>query len=363
MVGAINSESRSDDALPVCLGCGNPNRLVNLWDMLRYAIRDLYGLLLWIEHTTNWTYAEERRRGSVAIIDQREQKTISDQVLCIRKHCVEMELHDAIPAVDELSGHLDQMSLGECRGHLLGIRRMLTAALENRVFMYVPTRFAKYAQPSQRPANPAAFQHIWAAHGGAPVSTPSLQTKTPSPTKQALWLARAPFGELVWQHFKGARYDAQEVSLCLIAGVWTAAIFHMMRVVEWGVRALGEDLGVRKIREAVRVKVSIAPQRKVKKQPAYKLKPIDHCTWEMIQGHLRKKADGRLGKLRPGPSKDQKQAFYATVFQSFHGFRDAWRNHVMHSREVFKEEDAIRVLGYVEDFMKTLAQPATKNVQ
>ena len=50
MLASVHSESRSDDALPVCLGASeNPYRLVSLWDMIKaygHALSTLASILL-----------------------------------------------------------------------------------------------------------------------------------------------------------------------------------------------------------------------------------------------------------------------------------------------------------------------------
>jgi hypothetical protein len=314
--------------------------------MVRYAIRDLHTLLLWMDHMSNYTTGQERyRQNDGAMLNKSEKDAIAAQMPCIRKHFVELELHDSLPALDEFTQAVESpgVSLGECRGRILSIRRILTDALQDRAFMYVPIRYAWYAGSIQRP-HPA---------GSGPLFAPSPFTSMTFGTDQGT----QPFGKLVHRKFEKARYDAEQVSLCLLAGAFTAAIFHMMRVVEWGVRALGEDLSVRRIKEVVKPKQTsmVASQRPPKQKPIYHLKPLENCTWETMQGYLRKQADKRLAKLRPGPAKDEKQAFYSTVFQNFHGFREAWRNHVMHTRMDFREPDAIEVLSCVNRFMNMLA--------
>ena len=120
--------------------------------MTRYGVRDLHTLLLWIDHMANFTTGQENyRQGQAVILNDGEKKSVVQQVGCLRKHFTELELADALGLCDDLEGGVGRMTLGECRGHLLGIRRVLTDALEKRVFMYVPVRVAKYARSAQCP--------------------------------------------------------------------------------------------------------------------------------------------------------------------------------------------------------------------
>jgi hypothetical protein len=110
------------DTLPVCLGFENPCRLEgqrriwSLLDLTRYAVRDLHTLLLWIDHMANYTRGQEPYRyGESAVLNKGETDSILQQMTCVRKHFVELELTDAIPALDDLTSRIHGMNLGECR--------------------------------------------------------------------------------------------------------------------------------------------------------------------------------------------------------------------------------------------------------
>jgi hypothetical protein len=294
--------------------------------MVRYAVRDLHGLLVWIDRTVAYTYRQERKRqGEHALLSQGERETVSRQMNCVKKHFIELQLLDSSPAIDELTASLEIMQLGELRGHLLGIRRILVDALDKRVFMYIPEELSSYAEP---------FREIT---GGIPLGAGERFTWVSPPRDPAV----KPFGDVVFNVFDKARYDSEQVALCIVAGASTAAVFHMMRVVEWGMRALGKNLAMQMVKDQTRTGI--------------KLTPIENLTWEKLHNQLRSKADKRIAKLRPGPAKDKRQGFYSSIFHDFHGFREAWRNHVMHTRAEVDEAEAMRVLGHVHRFMTELA--------
>ena len=303
----------------------------SLLDMIRYAVGDLHCLLLWIERMVLHTHREERTRfGIYAALNEDERKTVANQISCIRKQLASLESTDSLAACDGFTDSLNSqrsspMTLGECRGQLVGLREMLTDALRKRFFMYVPIRVAQFAKSNQAPVT---------------IPAPSINP-----------LSIRPLGDEVYEKFKDARFDAQQFALCIVAGASTAAVFHMMRVVEWGVRALGKDLGLRKIKDVYKPK----PGGSLK-TPKVKLTPIENATWEKIQGQLRNKVDKRLSRLRPGPAKDRKSAYYSSILEDFNGFKDAWRNHVMHTRLQCKDGEELRVLSYVDRFMKSLAE-------
>ncbi len=53
------------------------------------------------------------------------------------------------------------------------------------------------------------------------------------------------FGALVWIAFPSAREDTKSAGNCLAVGLDTAAVFHSMRIVEHGIRALAKHLGLK----------------------------------------------------------------------------------------------------------------------
>src|SRR5579859_1671308 len=115
-----------------------PRQIWSLLDMIRYAVRDLHGLLLWTEHMIGFTYSQENFRfGDAAFLTVKEKELVAQQVTCIRKHFQSLEVQDAFGVCDEFGIKLkhENVNLGECRGYLLSLRRMLTDSLEKRVFM------------------------------------------------------------------------------------------------------------------------------------------------------------------------------------------------------------------------------------
>jgi hypothetical protein len=57
------------------------------------------------------------------------------------------------------------------------------------------------------------------------------------------------FGDAVYENFPSARGDIRDAGNCLAAGLNTAAVFHLMRVVELGLRALAKKLHVKKVKK------------------------------------------------------------------------------------------------------------------
>lgn len=159
------------------------------------------------------------------------------------------------------------------------------------------------------------------------------------------WLIDNPkaFGEEVSTKFPNAVPDIVGAANCLAADCNTAAVFHLMRAVEWGLRALAVNLGLRRL--------------KTRRKPGapVKLTPLSHAQWEEIMNQLHPRVDAKLNKLRPGPVKQALQEFYVPLLQDVRGFRDGFRIHTMHSRREYTASQAVDQFNHVQNFMQRLA--------
>ncbi len=143
------------------------------------------------------------------------------------------------------------------------------------------------------------------------------------------------FGEKVSKAFPSIYPELICAGNALAADLGTAAVFHLMRVAERGMRVLAWDR-----------RVSIVGN-----------KPLELQQWQDILSGVQKKVD--LITQWPnslGLAKTQAEEFYNGAMGEFRGFKDAWRNHVMHDRKSYNFDEARGILAHVERFMKTLAQ-------
>ncbi len=155
--------------------------------------------------------------------------------------------------------------------------------------------------------------------------------------KSQLW------GDAVDAAFPSARFDIQESGNCLATNRETAAVFHLMRTVEWGLRALCVSLGFRKLRI------------RFKRSGRTSYVPIEYLEWEKILDQLNDLVDAKLIKMRKGPGKQKLQEFYYPALQDIRAIRDAWRNHVMHTRAQYTKEDSTAIYSHVKRLMMGLA--------
>jgi hypothetical protein len=127
--------------------------------------------------------------------------------------------------------------------------------------------------------------------------------------------------------FPSAQTDIQAGVDLWALGHSTASVFHFMRVLEYGLRALAKDVGI----------------------------SFDVQNWQnvidQIEAEIRK-----LGKTLPaGIEKSTRLQFLSEAAKEFSYFKDGWRNHVSHNRSSYDEHQSSSVLEHVKAFMTLLS--------
>lgn len=149
--------------------------------------------------------------------------------------------------------------------------------------------------------------------------------------------------QLDWEsclkQFPSTKDEISDAVDCYALGLNTACVFHLMRVAELGLR-------------------SLAKERKVKLP---KNKPVEWAQWQEILMALGKSADNIFQMWKMGPVKDKALGFYNGAIAELTGFKDEYRNHVMHSRKNYDEVQAGSVLFKVKDFMNRLSAVLDEN--
>jgi hypothetical protein len=140
---------------------------------------------------------------------------------------------------------------------------------------------------------------------------------------------RDMFGEAVARAFPSAGSDIVESGVCLGLARPTACVFHLMRVLEIGLTALGKKFGV----------------------------SLAHTNWapaiDQIEARIRTLHTDPAWKALPDYKAQQE--FYAQVASHFGILKDAWRNYTMHARGFHTEEQAEQIYENVKGFMQKLA--------
>lgn len=292
MIAAITERATWRAALP-SLGAAGPFRLVSLWDMLRFQADDFLKLMKSLSRITD---AMSGLEGASSVYETNPEvharhcaelwDILKPTLGNLAEACRSMELRD--PAVlaeglsDKCSGKA--YSIPELRGSLSLLGELIENQLNGRVFMFVPSAHAKFFREK-------------------------------------------PFGEIIEGAFSEAIADVEDASSCLGVGRPTAAVFHLMCVMEFGIRHLAKRLKVPR-------------------------KEITGKVWQVILT----KINDRVKKLKSEARRD----VYAEMVAHLHNVKNAWRNPTMHTRRRYSQEEAEAIFENVKTFMHSLASLAAR---
>ena len=141
------------------------------------------------------------------------------------------------------------------------------------------------------------------------------------PERARYYAEEVAFGEEVNTKFPTASFDIKEAGNCYATGRSTACVFHLMRVMELGVQALGTKLGVSLVGEKV---------------------------WQNILDEVNK-------AIKVLPPKDPLTVQKSQVSANLYSVKLAWRNEVMHPKDTYTLEEAENLMLLVKNFMRELA--------
>jgi hypothetical protein len=133
-------------------------------------------------------------------------------------------------------------------------------------------------------------------------------------------------------------FEADEAAKCLALGRPTAAVFHLMRVMEVGIKAMSRCLAI--------------------PDP---IKPVDR-NWGRILEKIQKEG---IQKHWPNVS-DRTHgdgALFEELYVSLEAVRNPWRNATMHVENKYTDDEAEHILVAVRGFMKKLASRCDENGQ
>lgn len=140
----------------------------------------------------------------------------------------------------------------------------------------------------------------------------------------------------VVEKFPEAAEDMRAATDLWALGHYTASVFHTMRVLENGLRALATELGV-----------SYAAQN-----------------WQNIIEQIEAAIKKVQKTLPKGEPRNTRLQFLSEAAKEFTYFKDGWRNYVSHSKGAYSEAQAKSVLEHGRQFMVSLVSHIqVKNAQ
>ncbi|MDR6116683.1 MULTISPECIES: hypothetical protein [unclassified Sphingomonas] len=144
------------------------------------------------------------------------------------------------------------------------------------------------------------------------------------PPASAQYFSSDPlFGEPVEDAFPDVAFDIAEAGKCRALGRWTAAVMHLMRVLESGLHALAKHVDV----------------------------PSGE-NWNTVLGAI----EGKLREVRRKVDGREEEQWAAEAGVHLRFIKNAWRNHAMHPLERYDEERAVQIFDNTRAFMQHLAR-------
>lgn len=304
MSSTAAERSISTDALPACLHAENLNRLVSLWDLMKR-----FDLVHFALHNQMLSTAAGKFMNNEpqTLVHPDIREYVIRKLNEIREYCHAVGFNRAALKVGR---SLDRVNFdggslvteGWAASELTGILEFIISDAVDYQFVVVDRERVRYLEQENL------------------------------------------FGPKVKEAFPSATQDIREAGSCLAVGCDTGAVFHLMRAVEWALRALCVDLGMRSVR------------RKNSKTGVVSFTPLGWSEWEVLLNQLRSRIDEVRMKTKRGKKKQLFQEFYYPAIQDIEAIKEAWRNHVMHSRRFYTPEDAEAVMSHVKRLMVKLAE-------
>ena len=152
-------------------------------------------------------------------------------------------------------------------------------------------------------------------------------------TDKAKFLDQADslFGSDVSKKFPTISFEIEEAGKCFAVGRYTASVFHLMRTLEVGIRAVSICLSI-----------------------ASPTKDADR-NWGAALRKLRDEIERRSKAPSPAWANSTDRAFFLEVHASLDAVRNVWRNATMHVESKYTSEEAEHIFAAVRAFMRKLA--------
>jgi len=130
------------------------------------------------------------------------------------------------------------------------------------------------------------------------------------------------FGEEVDDAFPTASSEITDAGKCRAAGLWTACVMHLMRGLEPALSALAQSMEV-----------------------------VPDQNWNSALNQI----EGKLREIRKSNAGVDSEQWASEAVLQLRAIKNAWRNHAMHGRVRYNEDEAIRIFDSVKYLMQSLA--------
>jgi hypothetical protein len=141
--------------------------------------------------------------------------------------------------------------------------------------------------------------------------------------------------------FPEANKEIKSAGNCYATENYTACVFHLMRAVEIGGKALFSFMK--------------ATKHLPKVKGGKRHKPISLCTWGELRNAMQLALDEQKKNGLISEKRKEIYQFCNDAVEAFGHFQNAWRDRVSHSSVVYEKYDADKIMHSTERLMKLLA--------
>jgi hypothetical protein len=293
----------------IALGPSQPDHpfhgLWSLWEMLEFNASAFYQAASTIRHAQGFLLAQKDIEGS----EYHEQNLPSDEVL-----------QSMVERLTDLTGSLEIL---ETKVTKILSDRMLRLAREKKEVLNWKTIFEMMTDLDNRLRDELTLHKIFVLEE----------------SKARYFSSDAPqFGAEVSSKFVSAAFEIDEAAKCLALSRSTASVFHLMRLMEIGIRAVARCLDV--------------------PDPT---KPAER-NWGYILKSIKDELDARGGSSpkRTWSAAHDKE-FFHSAYVSLDAVRVAWRNPTMHIENKYTDDEGAHIFLAVKGFMTKLASRCDEN--
>jgi hypothetical protein len=159
-----------------------------------------------------------------------------------------------------------------------------------------------------------------------------------TPQEAALIAPTEPhWGNDLRNKFPSVLFDLDEAAACIAFSRSTAAVFHLMRIMEVGIGAIARCLGIPD---------PVKPSQK---------------HWGAISKTIQAELTARNSTAPPNWARADDRVFFADMFVLMEAVRTAWRNPTMHPDRKHTPEEASDIFGAVKTFMRKISSRLDEN--
>jgi hypothetical protein len=143
------------------------------------------------------------------------------------------------------------------------------------------------------------------------------------------------FGAKVYDRFPLARDDIKDAGNCYAVFLYTACVFHLMRVAELGLRAIADKVGAEITHNGQAI-------------------PLEYGDWNKVIEKIATKITAARKTVNPA-EKEKIIGRYSEANDRLIRVRDQWRNDISHTRTRFNEPETRGILERIKELMIFLA--------